>query len=206
MDHDFKWEHAPGEWTTIECVNGEVIPRHYFPEIAKKSTKMHESILKKIKAGDITVAEFNEFINESLASSVVNRVRERTRIDPTASHIDNKAGHQPLDPEPEIPTPKRRPSNRSKSKGRGKQARRRSARTERQKVTEQAVGQVGRYDEAVQFVNDNINKSIEECDLSNINDKKSLHDLLTRMLSDNSWCGNSINADWVYDIRGLIEA
>ena len=68
------------------------------------------------------------------------------------------------------------------------------------------MGQIGRYDEAVQFVNDNINKSIEECDLSNVNDKKSLHGLLTRMLSDNSWCGNSINADWVYGIRGLIEA
>jgi hypothetical protein len=203
MDHDFIWEHAPGEWTTIEYVNGELAPHHYFPEIAKKSTKMHESILKKIKAGNVTAAEFDEFINESL--SVINRVRERTRIDPTASHID-KTGRQPLDPEPEVPTPKRRPSNRSKSNGRGRQARRRSARTERQKVTEQVVEQVGKYDEAVQFVNDNIDKSIEECDLSNVNDKKSLHDLLTRMLSDNSWCGNSINVDWVYDIRGLIKA
>ena len=204
MDYDFKWEHTPGEWTIIEHIDGELVPHHYYPEMVKKPIKMHESILKKIKAGNITVAEFNEFINESL--SVVNRVRERTRIDPTASHIDNKSGRQPLDPEPEVPTPKRRPSNRSKSKGRGRQARRRSARTERQKVTEQATEQVGKYDEAVQFVNDNINKSIEECDLGNVNDKKSLHDLLTRMLSDNSWCGNSINTDWVYDIRGLIEA
>ena len=204
---DFKWEHAPGEWTTIKYIDSKITPCHKFPKI-KKSTNMHESITNKIKTGSVTIDDFNKFINESLGSSIISRVRERTRVDVGSSHVDNKTGQQSLDPVPKSATPKRKPSNRSKLNGRGRQARRRSARTEKQKAkNKDAAESINKYNEATQFINDNINKSIKECvdDLNNVNDKESLRVLLTRMLCDNSWGGSSANTDWVYDICNLIK-
>lgn len=202
-NHDSDWEQMPGEWTVIERVDGKAVPRHYMPDIMK-STKMHESItfdtnfiLGKIEAKTVTVDDINKLISESLPSSAVDRVNRRTIKNVSHSHIDNKTGDQSLSPVPKRPSPKRQPSNKTKSYGRAKQARRKSARTEKRKA---GVAE-GRYAEAIEFINRFIGKSADDYNESfnNLQNKDALFEVTTRLLRN-----DNINRDWVWKIRESI--
>ena len=198
-NHDPNWEQMPGEWTTVEYVDGKVVPRHYVPDIIK-STKMHESItaqtnfvLGKIEAETVTVDDINRLISESLPSSVVDRVNRRTTRNAGDSHVDNKTGNQPLSPVPKRPSPKRQPSNKTNPYGRAKQARRKSARTEKRKA--------GKYTEAIEFIDKFIGKSADDYgeSFNNLQNKDALFEVTTRLLRD-----DDVNRDWVWKIRESI--
>jgi hypothetical protein len=88
-----------------------------------------EEILSKIENMTVTVEDFDALINDSVASSVQERIRRRTQVNATKSHID-RDGHQPL----RTPTfdsrvkPKRKPKNKQ-NHGRGKLGRKHSSKT-----------------------------------------------------------------------------
>jgi hypothetical protein len=88
-----------------------------------------EEILRKIDQNTVTTEDFNQLINDSVASSVQERIRRRTQVNATKSHID-RDGHQPLS----APTfdsrvkPKRKPRNKQ-GHGRGKLGRKHSSKT-----------------------------------------------------------------------------
>jgi hypothetical protein len=89
-----------------------------------------DEIIKKINNKTVTTEDFNKLIDESTPESIQNRVRERTRVDPTKSHIEKTTGHQPL----KSPTfaarvqPKRQPGN-QQNHGRGALGRKHSSDT-----------------------------------------------------------------------------
>lgn len=88
-----------------------------------------EEILRKIDENTVTSDDFNQLISDSVASSVQERIRRRTQVNATKSHID-RDGHQPLT----APTfdsrvkPKRKPNNKQ-NHGRGKLGRKHSSKT-----------------------------------------------------------------------------
>ena len=88
-----------------------------------------EEIMHKIDSKTVTADDFNQLITDSVASSVQERIRRRTQVNATKSHID-RDGHQPLS----TPTfasrvkPKRKPNNKQ-NHGRGKLGRKHSSKT-----------------------------------------------------------------------------
>lgn len=93
-------------------------------------------ILKKIDEGTVTIDDFNKLIQEAMPESVRDRVRRRTVVNATGSHIDNATGHQKIS----LPNftkrtaPKRERSNNTQMTGAGKAGHRRSTRTQRRKA------------------------------------------------------------------------
>lgn len=148
-----------------------------------------ESVIDKIEAKTVTCDDFNQLINEAVPASTVDRVRRRTRRTPTASHIDNKTGHQHLKlPKFQARTaPKRAPTNkRAQMQHRGKAAHKRSARTQKRQ-----------YAEALTFIKKYIGKPISECQpaMEALTDKLAMRRLLIGLLNR-----DNLNKEWLRQI------
>jgi hypothetical protein len=92
-----------------------------------------ETILTKIENKTVTIEDFNSLIVESMPESIRKRIQRRIRPSSTR-HVDNKTGHNRLDPLGKIADkvqPKRKPSHQM-SHGQSRAAHRRSAETQRQ--------------------------------------------------------------------------
>lgn len=97
------------------------------------------SVENKISSGTVTCEDFNNLINktmigETTPEAVRDRLRRRSIVNSTESHIDNESGHQALDT-PSLAKrvqPKRKPSN-QQNHGVSKAAHRQSTRTQRRK-------------------------------------------------------------------------
>lgn len=93
-------------------------------------------IFSKIAEGTVTADDFNQLISEATPEAVRDRVRRRTTINPSSSHIDSPSGHQSMT----LPNfagrvqPKREKSNQTQMTGRGKAAHKQSTRTQRRKA------------------------------------------------------------------------
>jgi len=150
-----------------------------------------ESVISKIEAKTITIDDINALIAEAVPASTVDRVRRRTRRTPTASHIDNRSGHQHLN----LPkfqarvAPKRKPVGNTQMRHRGKAAHKRSARTQKRQ-----------YAEALQFLKKHIGKPIAECQtaLAGLSDKLAMRRLLVGLLNT-----DNLNKEW---LRGIYES
>jgi hypothetical protein len=161
--------------------------------MVKLITPQTNFVLGKIEAKTITADDINKLISESLPSSAIDRVSRRTIKNASDSHIDNKTGHQSLSPVPKEPSPKRRPSDKTKTYGRAKQARKKSARTEKRKA--------GKYTEAIEFIDKFIGKSVDDYgeSFNNLQNKDALFEVATRLLRD-----DDVNRDWMWKIRESI--
>jgi len=88
-----------------------------------------DQIIEKIDNKTVTVEDFNRLIKESTPDGVQERIRRRTQVNATKSHID-RDGHQPLSA-PNMASrvnPKRKPKNKQ-NHGRGKLGRKHSSKT-----------------------------------------------------------------------------
>lgn len=101
----------------------------------------HLSIIEdKIATGIVTCDDFNNLISktmigETTPEAVRDRLRRRSIVNNTESHIDNQTGHQPLN-SPSLTKrvqPKRTPTS-QQHHGINKAAHRKSTRTQRRKA------------------------------------------------------------------------
>lgn len=96
-----------------------------------------KEVTSKIENKTLTCEDLNKLIlrtmiGETTPESIRDRVRRRSIVNATESHIDNKTGHQALSlpSEPKRVLPKREPSNKQ-SHGIAKAAHKRSTKTQR---------------------------------------------------------------------------
>jgi len=142
-----------------------------------------EGILLKIENKTVTVADFNNLLQETAPESARDRVRRRTIANPTDSHIDNATGHQQL----ELPTfgdrlaPRRKPVK-QQNHGRSAVGRTHSQRTQAR----------SRLAEAVKYVTVNMGKPITE-DWKKLDKEDILavtHRLMHKPGVDSTWLRN----------------
>lgn len=165
----------------------EVCERFGSPKL--EEDKVLNNILQKIDEGTVTCDDFNKLISESTPESIRDRIRRRTLKNATDSHIDKTTGHQQLklpDFQKRI-APKRKPLH-QQNHGRSNIAHAHSARTQKRTMP-------NKFDEEINFIKDNIGKSLSECDMSRI-DKNKLLLIATRMMSL-----PNINRDWLFSLR-----
>lgn len=171
-----------------DCGNGFITDNSTTEEA--KSTLL-DIILEKIDNKTITCEDIDQLIYESTPESIRDRIRRRTIKNVSHNH-SNRDGHQSLSL-PEFTkriTPKRKPIH-QQNHGRSRLAHAHSTRTQRRNSHQ--------YSEEISFVQNNIGKPINECDLSHIDTRK-LMLVVTKMMAI-----PNINRDWLSDIRSRLE-
>lgn len=149
------------------------------------------NVIKKIDEGTVTCDDFDRLIKETTPESIRDRVRRRTTVNNTDSHIDDK-GHQQLS----LPdfkkrvAPKRSPEN-QQSHGRSSLAHKHSART--QKRTQK------RFHEEIEFIKNNCGRLLSECDISTINKS----DLL--IVAKKCMSVPNINREWLETLCSVVK-
>lgn len=145
------------------------------------------SVLEKIDKNIVTCEDFNRLIGvvigETTPESVRDRLRRRTIVSDTESHIEPESGHQSL----ELPTfagriqPKIKPRH-QQNHGRSRIAHAHSART-------QAINA------AVEFVVSNHGKPITEELLSTVTNTEFVKYAVNKLIMD-----NKLDRDWLYQL------
>lgn len=145
----------------------------------------NEDILYKLytEDSDLTLDECNKFIQETYAKSAKERVQRATR--PIGSNRMNDNGRSRLNPSPNrrIADYSTNSSNDPSRTSRGRAMLRRQANKHGKK-----------YNAAVEFINKNYGKQIDE---SLIQDKHILENLCLRLLRSPEWSGDN----WIYDLH-----
>lgn len=160
-----------------------------------------DPIFAKIDEGTVTVDDFNRLLSESTPESLRDRVRRRpmAQRNTVKSHQDNESGHSDLSlPEfGDRVQPKRKPADRTQNNGRGRNAHRHSARSQKGKPQDH-----NRFNEAVEFVNQYYGKPLVEYQelLAEIEDKEAVSMVAKRMMST-----PGVNRDWLFDVCRCIE-
>lgn len=150
------------------------------------------TIIKKIDNKTITCEDINELIkgsmiNETTPESIRDRIRRRVLKTNTRTHLD-KDGHSKLKT-PDFAKrthPKRKPEN-QQNHGRSRIAHKHSERTQKRI-----------YEDEIQFVINNIGKTINESDINRLN-KENLHKVAVKLMSK-----PNINRDWLNDLCSMI--
>lgn len=159
-----------------------------------------EAVLTKIEDKAVTCEDFNRLITktiigETTPEAIRDRLRRRTTVNATDSHIEPETGHQKLQP----PTmaarvqPKRQPLN-QQSHGRSNVAHDHSARTQARNA------ELGRLQPAVEFVETNLGKPITEEMMASVPNRQYVKLVATRLMSQ-----PGVDRDWLYDLVHKIE-
>ncbi len=158
-------------------------------------------VVRRIESGAVTCEDFNglirkTMIGESTPEAIRDRVRRRTIANPTASHIDNETGHQPL----QLPTmaarvqPKRKPPN-QQGHGRAGVAHAHSARTQERTMSASLREAVvpEKFRPALDFIADHIGTPLSEEALLDIPDRLFVKSLAGKLMSR-----PGVDRDWLY--------
>lgn len=159
-----------------------------------KESKHLDAILSKITNGTVTADDFNKLISEATPESARDRIRRRmNHNNNTARSHHDEHGHSRLT----LPTmnarvqPKRNRSNRTQMQHGGRMGHRHSARTQKRTMSRSLR-------EAINFLQNNIGKEINEEMMSNI-DRNMVHRVATKLMSK-----PGINRDWLFDLCNII--
>lgn len=159
-----------------------------------------EEVLVKIEGQMVTCEDFNRLITktiigESTPEAIRDRLRRRTTVNATDSHIDTETGHQQL----QAPTlaarvqPKRQPGN-QQNHGRAGIAHDHAARTQARDA------RLGRLQPAVEFVEKHLGQPLTEAMMADVPNKLYVKMVATRMMNQ-----PGADRDWLYDLVAKIE-
>lgn len=154
-----------------------------------------DEVLAKIEGKAVTCEDFNRLITktiigETTPEAIRDRVRRRTTVNATDSHIEPETGHQSLQP-PTLAArvqPKRQPVN-QQSHGRSNVAHDHSARTQARDAA------LGRLQPAVEFIETNIGKPITEAMVASAPNPLYVKMVATRLMGR-----PGADRDWLYEL------